>query len=44
MDNAGNVEMSLAQPSRNIPDHSYSVLTHRDDLRAGDLRLEDKSM
>lgn len=45
VDNAGrNVKMSLAQPSRNIPDHIYSILKHRDDLRAGDLYLEDKSM
>lgn len=39
---AGNVEISLARPSRNIPDHLYSILKHRDDLRAGDLYLEDK--
>lgn len=44
VDNARNVEMSLAWPSRNIPDHLYSILKHRDDLSAGDLYLEDKSM
>lgn len=44
VDHAETVEICLAQPSRDIPHHLYSILKHRDDLRARDLYLEAVSM
>ena len=44
VDHARNVEMSLAQQSRDIPPHLYSFLKCTGGLRARHLYLEDISI